>query len=70
MQAIDVACSFPESALLGYLTRLGPLGQVLQQLEEARRAEIVKTVRGAFDPYVIGDEVRLTAACWMIRRAG
>ena len=70
IEPIDVACSFPESALLGYLTRLGPLGQVLQQVEEARRAEIVKTVRSAFDPYVHGDEVQLTAACWLIRRAG
>lgn len=70
MQPLDVECTFPESALLGYLTRLGPLGQVLQQVEEARRAEVVQTVRRAFDPYVVGDEVRVTAAVWMIRRAG
>jgi SAM-dependent methyltransferase len=73
MEAIDVTCTFPESALVGYLTRLGPLGLVLQRVEEARRAEIVKTVRGAFDPYVVGErgreQVRFTAACWMIRRA-
>jgi SAM-dependent methyltransferase len=70
MEAIDVQCSFPASALTGYLTRLGPLGLVLQELEEARRAEVVEAVRGAFDPFVVGDEVRFTAACWMIRRAG
>ena len=70
MNPVDVACAFPERELLGYLTRLGPLGQVLQQVEEARRAEIVATVRRAFDPFVIGDEVRLTAAVWMIRRGG
>lgn len=70
MEPVDVACSFPESALLGYLTRLGPLGRVLQDLEEARRAEVVSTVRRAFDPFVVEDEVRLTAAVWLIRRAG
>lgn len=70
MEPIDVTCTFPESALMGYLTRLGPLGQVLDEVEEARRAEILKTVRGAFDPYVVETEVRFAAACWMIRRAG
>lgn len=69
MEPIDVTCTFPESALLGYLTRLGPLAQVVHEVEEARRAEIVTTVRGAFDPYVVGNEVRFDAACWMIRRA-
>jgi SAM-dependent methyltransferase len=69
MQPIDVACAFPESALLGYLTRLGPLGLVLQEVEEARRAAILETVRRAFDPYVRENEVRFDAACWMIRRA-
>lgn len=74
MEKIDVECSFPESALLGYLTRLGPLGLVLQEVEEARRAAILETVRRAFDVFVHRergrDQVRFTAACWMIRRAG
>jgi SAM-dependent methyltransferase len=66
MQPIDVACSFPAVALVQYLTRLGPLGLVLQQADDRTRAHVIETVRPAFDPYVHGAEVRFTAACWMI----
>lgn len=66
LQPLDVPCAFPESALVDYLTRLGPVGMILQGADEHTRARITKTVRAAFDPYVFGDEVRFTAACWMI----
>jgi SAM-dependent methyltransferase len=63
---IDVECTFPESGLVGYLTRLGPVGRVLQDTDDARRAELVERIRPAFDPFVSGSEVRFTAACWRI----
>jgi ubiquinone/menaquinone biosynthesis C-methylase UbiE len=66
---IDVACALPETALIDYLTRLGPLGQVLPDVDEPTRAAVVDTVRAAFDPYVHGAEARFTAACWMVRAA-
>ncbi|WP_185868153.1 class I SAM-dependent methyltransferase [Variovorax sp. DXTD-1] len=67
IRAIDVECTFSESDLLGYLTRLGPVGLALQdEADERRRAEVVETVRAAFEPYVYGAEARFTAACWMI----
>jgi ubiquinone/menaquinone biosynthesis C-methylase UbiE len=61
----DVDCALPENGLLPYLTRLGPLGQILPETEEPRRAQVIETVRAAFEPYVQGAEVRFTAACWM-----
>ena len=67
IQPIDVACSFPEPALIPYLTRLGPLGRIFDQLEEKLREQVVATVRRAFDPYVHGNEVRFVAACWVVR---
>jgi ubiquinone/menaquinone biosynthesis C-methylase UbiE len=67
IQPIDVACSFPEPALIPYLTRLGPLGRIVDQLEEKLREQVVATVRRAFDPYVHGNEVRFVAACWVVR---
>jgi SAM-dependent methyltransferase len=63
---VDIPCSFPESELVGYLSRLGPVGRILQEADEATRARIIQKIRSAFDPYVHGDQVIYTAACWMI----
>ncbi len=63
---VDVPCVLPERALVGYFTRLGPLGLVLREADEEARARIIGTVRAAFDPYVHGEEVRFTAACWQV----
>ncbi|MGT2509850.1 class I SAM-dependent methyltransferase [Cupriavidus basilensis] len=66
IQPIDVECTLPENALTGYLTRLGPVGLVLEDADERTRAQVIDTVRAAFDPYVHDEEVRYTAACWMV----
>ncbi len=63
---IDVPCSMPEKELVGYLTRLGPLGLALNESDEHTRSQIIKTVRAAFDPFVHGAEVRFTSACWTV----
>jgi SAM-dependent methyltransferase len=66
LQAIDVECTLPEKELIGYFTRLGPVGLALQGEDERTRAKVIDAVRPAFDPFVHGTEVRYTAACWMI----
>jgi hypothetical protein len=66
IEPVDVECAFPESALLVYLTRLGPVGTALAEADEQTRARVIEAARKAFDPYVHGGEVRFTAACWMI----
>ncbi|MGX1885387.1 class I SAM-dependent methyltransferase [Streptomyces sp. NPDC055287] len=67
IRPIDVACTLPERELVRYFTRLGPLGLVLHEVADERtRAQVIETVRAAFDPYVDGAEVRFTAACWMV----
>ena len=71
IRPLDVACTLPEHELDAYIARLGPLGRVLQQLDEPKRARIIDAVRTAFDPFVHGAEVRFTAACWTVAaRAG
>lgn len=71
IQPIDVACTFPENELLHYLTRLGPLGRILEHADEAIRKQVIETVRAAFERYVQGAEVRFDAACWLVNaRAG
>jgi SAM-dependent methyltransferase len=63
---IDVACTMPEADLLPYVTRLGPVGQALREITGPRRDDIVRTLRAAFEPFVDGDVVRFTAACWRL----
>ena len=66
IRPIDVECTLPENALHGYLTRLGPVGLVLQDADERTRTRVTEAMRAAFEPYVHGSEVRFTAACWTI----
>ena len=66
IQPIDVACTLPENGLVRYLTRLGPVGRILQDVDDETRTRVIEIVRAAFDPYVHGSEVRFTAACWMV----
>jgi len=63
---VDIECGFPESDLERFFTRLGPLGQVLRDADEATRQRVIREVRTAFAPYLRGGEVRFNAACWMI----
>ena len=67
IQPLDVECALPARELDDYVTRLGPLGRVLEQQDARTRARIVDAVRTACDPYVHGSEVRFDAACWTIR---
>jgi SAM-dependent methyltransferase len=71
LQPIDVTCVLPADVLRMYVTRLGPVGKFLQEVDEATRARVTETVLAAFKPYVHGPEVRFTAACWSVgARAG
>ncbi|MBR0664018.1 class I SAM-dependent methyltransferase [Roseomonas hellenica] len=66
IRPIDIACTLPETELVRYLTRLGPVGLILHAADDRTRAEVIEVVRAAFAPYVHGAEVRFTAACWMV----
>lgn len=66
LRPVDAVCTLPERELVRYFTRLGPLGMILPEADERTRARVVDTVRPAFDPFVRGEEVRFTAACWAV----
>jgi SAM-dependent methyltransferase len=66
IQPIDVPCAIPRRDLARYVTRLGPVGRYLADADEQTRGRVVSTVLDAFAPYVHGDQVRYTAACWSI----
>ncbi|TQS41107.1 class I SAM-dependent methyltransferase [Cryptosporangium phraense] len=66
LEPVDLELSMAERDLVGYFTTFGPLALVRESLDEPTRARAVEAVRAAYEPYVDGDRVRWTAACWMI----
>jgi len=66
IEPVDVACRFAEVELETYLAFMGPVGRILQKADAATRAWVMGAVRPAFDPFVQGEEVSFTAACWMV----
>ncbi|GLC97450.1 hypothetical protein Tamer19_68590 [Cupriavidus sp. TA19] len=63
---IDVACALPAHALEDYFTNLGPVGLALRDADAGTRDQVVEVVGNAFRPYMRGQTVHFTAACWMI----
>jgi len=66
IRPIDLACTLPGKEMVRYLGLLGPVGRFLQEVDDRTRAQVIETVRAAFDPYVHGAEVRFISACWMV----
>ena len=62
----DVECTFPASELRRYVTRFGPVGRALDEVDDGLRARVADTIRPAFDAYIHGADVRFTAACWLV----
>ena len=65
IESADVTCEFPARALDAYLARLGPVGTALRDADDATRARVTEAIRPAFDPYIQGDWLRFTGACWL-----
>ncbi|WP_438010954.1 class I SAM-dependent methyltransferase [Sorangium sp. So ce321] len=66
VRPIDVASGVAEKDLLAYVTRLGPVGLALRDVDEPTRARTAEAVRAAFDPFVRDGAARFTAACWLV----
>lgn len=66
IRPVDVPCTLLEKELLPYVTRLGPVGRALVDTSDHIRAQVIQTIRPAFDPFVHAAEVRFTAACWIV----
>jgi SAM-dependent methyltransferase len=62
----DPVCSFPERDLETYFTGIGAVAAPLREADPATREAIVERVREGFEPFVEGDMVRSTAACWLV----
>jgi SAM-dependent methyltransferase len=66
VRPIDVVCTFSQNNLVSFFTRLGPLGVIFREVDAGTRDKVIEAVRSAFTPFIAGDEVRYTAACWLV----
>jgi SAM-dependent methyltransferase len=67
----DVACAFPASELERYLSWIGAVGRLLQEVDGPSRRRVLDALLAAHAAYVHGAggsdaTVRFTAACWVI----
>ena len=67
VRAIDVPTRVAEDDLLAYVTRLGPVGLAMRDLDEPTRARVTEVLGAAFDPYLRDGAARFDAACWLVR---
>lgn len=67
VEPIDVECRFAATDLDLYLTRLGPLGRLAEDLDQETAEWALNAAREGLAPFVEGDEVRYTAACWLMQ---
>jgi SAM-dependent methyltransferase len=70
LQPLDVACALSADDLETYVTRMGPVGQVLPGLEADHRQAVVAAVKRGFEPFLADGVARFTAACWLVRARG
>ncbi|XXU49705.1 class I SAM-dependent methyltransferase [Sorangium sp. So ce1014] len=66
IRPIDAPSGVAEKDLLTYVTKLGPVGLALRDVDEPTRARTAEAVRAAFDSYIRDGAARFTAACWLV----
>jgi SAM-dependent methyltransferase len=66
VRPIDVACTMSTDDLDVYATRMGPVGAGLAEADAATRSRVGEALRAAFAPFVDGDAVHFSAACWEV----
>lgn len=66
LQPLDVEGTVAESELLAYVTRLGPVGLALREVDEATRSRVTEVVHAAFQPYIENGAARFGMASWLV----
>lgn len=66
LRSVDTVCRLSEADLGLYARRMGPVGDLLPGLDEARRSEVEHRLDAAFRPFVRDGAASFTAACWLV----
>lgn len=67
VERADVACEIPEADLMTYITRMGPVGAALRDVDQATAERIKAALSQAFARFVQGGTVRFGTACWLVK---
>lgn len=70
VEPADVRCRMPEGDMMAYVTRLGPVGAALREVDRATAEKITAALPTAFAPFVKHGEARFTAASWLVTALG
>ncbi len=62
----DVACQVPETRLMAFATRLGPIAAALREVDPATAEKIIAALPAAYAPFLRGDAAHFNAACWLV----
>lgn len=65
-ERVDEVCPMRRADLTTYVTRMGPAATALNEADAATRAQAVAALEAAFAPFIEGEMVRVTAACWEV----
>jgi SAM-dependent methyltransferase len=64
---LDVEGTASEPELLAYVTKLGPVGLALKEMnDEQLRARVIEVVQAAFRPYIKNGVARFGMATWLV----
>jgi SAM-dependent methyltransferase len=66
VKALDGTCTLPVDDLVPYLTQIGPIARALPPADAQTRDAVIDALREAYKPFIDGDVVRYTAACWAV----
>lgn len=66
IRPVDAEGHVAEKDLLAYVTKLGPVGVALRDVQDAAlHARVTDTLRAAFQPYIRDGAAHFTMACWL-----
>jgi len=63
---LDAPTVVAEADLMTYVTRMGPVGVALREVDAATHATAVEALRRGFEPFVAAGEARFELACWVV----
>lgn len=65
LQRADAICEVDGRDLMTYVTRLGPVGAALREVDKQTAQKVVAALPAAFEPFMVDGAARFTAACWL-----
>lgn len=67
IEKADVWCRISDDDLMTYVTRLGPVGAALREVDPATSEKILAALPPAFARFRKDGAVRFNAACWLVK---